>query len=288
MIIKRKYIQKEFGITSFIRNKAADKLVKYARNQKARRIKANRKLGIDLKNSIPQNRELSRNLTKEILKDKDNWILDNNGWYKFQNNVARESSTPVNRVSIGVDNLKYSKISPEDCINLSELKALSAAKSKKNIINVEGSLLSSTIPLSHEYGHILNYKNPKTRKIGIRIRRLQSQNNNNNNNNVKGLIGQIKSTWNEARLGNSIVTEEKNAWKNGLSALKRNGVTSKEIEYANKYRNAALDTYKSSRNLRVTSKIYDLFKSKNSINPIESLMKDRKYKWNAIDLGSNI
>lgn len=27
---------------------------------------------------------------------------------------------------------------------------------------------------------------------------------------------------------------------------------------------------------------------KNSVNPIESLMKDRKYKWNAVDLGSNL
>lgn len=49
-----------------------------------------------------------------------------------------------------------------------------------------------------------------------------------------------------------------------------------------------LDTYKSSRNLKIASKIYDIFKSKNSINPIESLIRDRRYKWNAVDLGSNL
>ena len=289
------YKQREYGLNSFIKStkmlipssksRIKNPLVRYARSQKARRIKANRKLSIDLKNNIPQNNELNRNLTKEITRNGENWILDNNGWYKFQNNVVREPSSPVNRVSIGVNNLKYTNISPKDCINLSELKALSVAKLKKNIINLEGSLLKSTIPLSHEYGHILNSSNPSTRKVGMRIKRLQQNKVSNSN---KGFIGKIKSAWNDTRLDNSIVTEEKNAWRNGIDALKRNGANSIDLNYANKYKNAALDTYKSSRNLRFASRIYDIFKPKNSINPIESLMKDRKYKWNAIDLGSNL
>lgn len=160
-----------------------------------------------------------------------------------------------------------------------------AARTKKNIINLEGSLLDSTIPMSHEYGHILNSKSSKTKKIGMRIRRLQNQNNKVTSNRF---LDKAKSAWNVARLNNSIVSEEKNAWKNGISALKRNGATPKDLEYANKYKTAALDTYKSSRNLKIASKIYDIFKSKNSINPIESLIRDRRYKWNAVDLGSNL
>lgn len=266
-------------------NKIKNPLVLYARDQKARRIRANRKLGIDLKTNVPKNPKLNQSLTKEITKDGENWVLDNNGWYKFQNNVARESAAPVNRVTLGINNLKYTKISPKDCIDLSESKALLAAKTKKNIINLEGSLLDSTTPMSHEYGHILNSKNPRTKKVGMRIRRLQNQENKTTSNRF---FGKAKSTWNIARLNNSIVSEEKNAWKNGINALKRNGATSEDLKYTNKYKNAALDTYKSSRNLKIVSKVYDMFKSKNSVNPIESLMKDRKYKWNAVDLGSNL
>lgn len=146
-------------------------------------------------------------------------------------------------------------------------------------------MLDSTTPMSHEYGHILNSKNPRTKKVGMRIRRLQNQENKTTSNRF---FGKAKSTWNIARLNNSIVSEEKNAWKNGINALKRNGATSEDLKYTNKYKNAALDTYKSSRNLKIVSKVYDMFKSKNSVNPIESLMKDRKYKWNAVDLGSNL
>lgn len=284
--------QREYGVNNFIKllvptskSKVKNPIVRYARSQKARRIKANRKLGIDLKTNIPQNPELSRNLTKEVTKSGENWVLDNNGWYRFQNNVARESAIPVNRVTLGINNSKYAKISLEDCINLSESKALLAARTKKNIINLEGSLLDSTIPMSHEYGHILNSKSSKTKKIGMRIRRLQNQNNKVTSNRF---LDKAKSAWNVARLNNSIVSEEKNAWKNGISALKRNGATPKDLEYANKYKTAALDTYKSSRNLKIASKIYDIFKSKNSINPIESLIRDRRYKWNAVDLGSNL
>lgn len=292
--------QKEFGLPGSIMravrnsiapvnkrngsNKIKNPLVLYARDQKVRRIRANRKLGIDLKTNIPKNSELNRNLTKEITRDGENWVLDNNGWYKFQNNVARESANPVNRVTLGVDNSKYAKIPLEDCIDLSESKALLAARSKRNIINLEGSLLDSTAPLSHEYGHILNSKDPRAKRVGMRIKRLQNQRNKAPN----GFFGKARSVWNTARLNNSIVSEEKNAWRNGINALKRNGATSTDLKYTNKYKNAALDTYKSSRNLRIASKVYDMFKSKNSVNPIESLMKDRKYKWNAVDLGSNL
>lgn len=231
------------GVNNFIKllvptskSKVKNPIVRYARSQKARRIKANRKLGIDLKTNIPQNPELSRNLTKEVTKSGENWVLDNNGWYRFQNNVARESAIPVNRVTLGINNSKYAKISLEDCINLSESKALLAARTKKNIINLEGSLLDSTIPMSHEYGHILNSKSSKTKKIGMRIRRLQNQDNKVTSNRF---LDKAKSAWNVARLNNSIVSEEKNAWKNGISALKRNGATPKDLEYANKYKTAA-------------------------------------------------
>lgn len=64
--------QREYGVNNFIKllvptskSKVKNPIVRYARSQKARRIKANRKLGIDLKTNIPQNPELSRNLTKE-------------------------------------------------------------------------------------------------------------------------------------------------------------------------------------------------------------------------------
>lgn len=50
-------------------NKIKNPLVLYARDQKARRIRANRKLGIDLKTNVPKNPKLNQSLTKEITKD---------------------------------------------------------------------------------------------------------------------------------------------------------------------------------------------------------------------------
>lgn len=226
-------------------------------------------------------------------------LLRNNAENSKSNSIDNSEKILVSAGAIGsgikTARTELKKVKQNDVIGRSKIdqfssgsfrkKALLAAKTKKNIINLEGSLLDSTTPMSHEYGHILNSKNPRTRKVGMRIRRLQNQENKTTSNRF---FGKAKSTWNIARLNNSIVSEEKNAWKNGINALKRNGATSEDLKYTNKYKNAALDTYKSSRNLKIVSKVYDMFKSKNSVNPIESLMKDRKYKWNAVDLGSNL
>ena len=120
-------------------------------------------------------------------------------------------------------------------------KVLNELGKNRKLINLKTDYYKSNPTLAHEIGHRINKdsKNKFERKISELYNNPQSQ----ITDNSKSVMNKIKDIYNTGK--NSIVTslEERNAWKNGINLMKKNGASKEEIKLAKRRAKLGVSTY---------------------------------------------
>lgn len=244
--------QKEYGkITNILKskyNKSIDKGIKFTRKLHKKKIDEINEL------SPIENKRLGIKLVKEANK-KGIRVFDKDNARKIIGNVGKDSGKIKdggNFIDLGEDVSKETKETIESVLPLIKpiiskndyrmhKKVLNELGKNRKLINLKTDYYKSNPTLAHEIGHRMN-KDSKSR-FEKKVSELYNNPNSKITGNSKSIMNKIKDVYNTGK--NSIVTslEERNAWKNGIKLMKKNGASKEEIKIAKRRAKLGVSTY---------------------------------------------
>ena len=294
--------QREFGIVESIKKvtlpilkpkvyktKRAEYFLGKAKESKSLMDKANldsfnNKILVDNKPT-----RLGNSIKEEILSDDRILLSPNSGWGRMREGVLGEKNVPLGSYLTNIkhgEGRKYKKIdisslspdTPEETISI--LKSL---KQKDGVINmpypdVTGRAYPTVL---HEYGHHISQNRSLLSGNISRLHRVIGRVKKGEQNLISWL-GRRKRKPEEIqtpRLDSALdwlgLEEEKNAWRKGANILRKHNPTQEELDYFNRNRNLAIESYKRGNEVRKYGRKYNKYRDKSSPKASEILGQHR-------------
>lgn len=269
MIIRRKISfpqQREFGVINEMRRHGPKRVYKkyigrarkFVGDKIAKRIRKdiidNQRAGnrMELKSNTIISPTLSSKITKEAEKRNIGIVNDN----RLENLVheAREEFKPINKKTKPrkrdyiVDSKQVSGLLDHEKYRRKDPGVVDMVKTRDKVINLKGTEGVNPQIAAHEAGHPLSERTFKGWIIS-RLSKFFERRNKRTlfKNDYKGSF----IPWKDEVGGSLLVSKEKNAWDSAEDLMKKVGATPEEMRKTRNTREAAIDTYRTSKRARV-------------------------------------